>query len=433
MSKRARSVNANVVLASLIILTAAGASTPVWAQKAITSAVPATPASVNPSNTQVTSGAACAQQLDDHLVNLAQISQDLAIAQTSADAAGLLSEGLGELGQPFSNGATAAGVVAQGAALGIGIGDLVNQQNQINLENTANNLPSCDQAFTGTISVSAGGANIAGDSIFQDDLGVVGDIQTSGGVGFANGIAIAGPAGTTATVGADSAIAIGGDATASAANSVAIGSESTAGEEGAIAVGNGATASAEEAVAVGDTASASGAEAVAVGSDATASNANSAAFGNNASTTRDNQQVFGNSTNTYTTPGITSLASRAAQAGPLELASTDAAGNLASDGGQIANAITENRAGIALAMAMQAPDLAGKENFGLRLNYGAFDGDANAFTINSAGVIGRDLIMPHDRISIDVGFGAGFSSGLGRFSDSEDDVYAGRAGVQWTW
>ena len=322
---------------------------------------------------------------------------------------------------------------AQAVALGIGIRDLPNQLDQILLEDLVNSLPNCDQVFAGTVRVSAGGVNIAGDSIFQDDLRVVGDIQTSGGLGFANGIAIAGPDGTTATVGADSAIAIGGDATASAENAVAIGSDSTAGEEGAVALGNGATASAEQAVAVGDTATASGAQAVAVGTDATADNANSAAFGNNASTTRDNQQVFGNGTNTYTAPGITSLASQAAQSGRLQLASTDAAGNLASDGGQIANAIIENRAGIAIAMAMQAPDLAGDENFGLRLNYGGFDGNANAFTINAAGVLGRDVIKPRDRVSIDVGFGAGFADRLGRFSDSEDDVYAGRAGLQWTW
>ncbi len=78
---------------------------------------PPTPSPVTPSATQVTSGATCAQQLDDHGVSLDQTSVDIAIAATSADAAGLIAEGLGEAGQPFTNPATVAGVAVATLAL----------------------------------------------------------------------------------------------------------------------------------------------------------------------------------------------------------------------------------------------------------------------------------------------------------------------------
>jgi len=49
--------------------------------------------------------------------------------------------------------------------------------------------------------------------------------------------------------------------------------------------------------------------------------------------------VIGTASNTYTAPGITSAASRAAQSGPLQVVTTDANGNLASDGGAVFNNI----------------------------------------------------------------------------------------------
>src|SRR5690606_2734292 len=83
------------------------------------------------------------------------------------------------------------------------------------------------------------------------------------------------------------------------------------------------------------------------------------------------QQTFGTATNTYTMPGITSAASTAAQSGPIGIVTSDSSGNLATvspaslglaSSGQIdaINAelashqmqITENRRGIAAAMAM---------------------------------------------------------------------------------
>src|SRR4029078_10145796 len=56
---------------------------------------------------------------------------------------------------------------------------------------------------------------------------------------------------------------------------------------------------------------------------------NSAAFGTGAVGTRANQQVFGTAASTYTLAGLPSAASKAAQFGPTQLVTSDAAGNLA--------------------------------------------------------------------------------------------------------
>ena len=82
-------------------------------------------------------------------------------------------------------------------------------------------------------------------------------------------------------------------------------------------------------IAIGNNVSVAGANAVAIGTGASANFANSAAIGNGATATRANQQVFGTAANTYTMPGITSAASRAAQTGPTQIVTSDAGGNLA--------------------------------------------------------------------------------------------------------
>jgi trimeric autotransporter adhesin len=84
-------------------------------------------------------------------------------------------------------------------------------------------------------------------------------------------------------------------------------------------------------VAIGLNSNATGGQTTAVGSNASATLANSAAFGNGAVATRANQQMFGTASNTYTMAGITSAASAAAQKGPVQVVTSDAGGNLASD------------------------------------------------------------------------------------------------------
>jgi hypothetical protein len=168
-----------------------------------------------------------------------------------------------------------------------------------------------------------------------------------------------------------------------------------------VAIGNGAIANADGGVAIGNGAStAAGAtNAVAIGSGAQATFANSTAIGSGAAATHANQQMFGTASNTYTTPGITSSASRAAQSGPTQIVTSDAGGNLATNtaaglglattsdiagvNSQIAgintrlNDIqTEERRGVAMAMAMavaMTPSAPGKTT--VSMNSGFFDGE----------------------------------------------------------
>ena len=109
---------------------------------------------------------------------------------------------------------------------------------------------------------------------------------------------------------------------------------------------------------------------------------------------------------------------------------TDANGNLASDGGNIIGQIGKNTAGVAIAIASQAPDLAGSENFGMRLNYANFNGDGHAVSLNGAGVLGRDVFSEGDRVTLDVGAGWGKGD---RIDGLTEDVFAVRAGIQLTW
>jgi autotransporter adhesin len=82
-------------------------------------------------------------------------------------------------------------------------------------------------------------------------------------------------------------------------------------------------------VAIGTFATATGANSSALGNGAQATFANSTAIGNGATATRANQQMFGTASNTYTMAGIATAASRAAQAGPTSIVTSDNTGNLA--------------------------------------------------------------------------------------------------------
>jgi len=143
--------------------------------------------------------------------------------------------------------------------------------------------------------------------------------------------------------------------------------------------------------------------------------------------------AIGTTNDTYRTPGITSSLSRSRQSGPLEVVTSDANGNLATDNGQIFNElnsafrrIDENEAGVALALAAVNPDLVDGERFGITANWGGFEG-SNAFGMGFEGVLGHNWITQGDRIAVTGGFGVGFVNGDG------DDVFGGRVGAQWTW
>jgi hypothetical protein len=110
----------------------------------------------------------------------------------------------------------------------------------------------------------------------------------------------------------------------------------------------------------------------------------------------------------------------------LEVLTSDAAGNLATDGGHIFRRLDENAAGVALAISMENPDLTGDERFGVATHWGGFEG-ANALSLSMTGVLGHDFVSRGDRVAVSGGFGVGFND------DAGDDVWGGRAGVQWTW
>ena len=80
--------------------------------------------------------------------------------------------------------------------------------------------------------------------------------------------------------------------------------------------------------------------ATAVGWRSNASHEGSSAFGAQATTTLANQMMFGTSTVTYVMPGLTSAASLARQGAIHGIVTTDASGNLASDGGALEGRVT---------------------------------------------------------------------------------------------
>ena len=235
------------------------------------------------------------------------------------------------------------------------------------------------------------------------------------------------------------ATAVGKNANAAGIASTAIGEGSTANLEGtaigqsayafdaATSLGQEASAIGFGSTAIGKDANAAGVSSTAVGNQASAGHLRSAAFGAGATTDRDYQMVFGTSENTYTMRGLTSDASRAAQSGPLEMVTTDAAGNLASDGGALTNRLDdqnrrldEQRDGIAIALAVVNPDLKGSEKFGVALNMGYFD-SSTAMGATALGVVDPDFFGT--RLTVGAGVGYGF----------RENEWGGRVGVQFAW
>ena len=207
-----------------------------------------------------------------------------------------------------------------------------------------------------------------------------------------------GGAGRGASVSGFGAIAIGADSTASEAGAIALGADGTdpdtlgaiASGANAVAIGADATATDFNAVAIGNGAVASGGGSTALGPLSSATHDGSTALGASATTTRSDQVMIGTGFNTYTLPGLTSGLSTAAQSGPTALVTTDAAGNLASDGGSTfasiaANGrdIRRNKEGIAMAMAMDAPYVPLSSTFAMSGRYGNFEG-ASAVSLSGA-------------------------------------------------
>ena len=178
----------------------------------------------------------------------------------------------------------------------------------------------------------------------------------------------------------------------------------------------------QDAIAIGTDANAGGDGTTAIGLNTHAAFDQSTAIGANAVTTRAGQMAFGNASNTYTAAGITSAASKAAQSGPLQVVTTDAAGNLASDGGSVFDSIdknsrniTKNSEGVAMALAMERPFVPLGQHFGVTGNWGTFEGE-NATAFGAA-------FRFNDHAQLDGGVGVGFDRG----------TVGGRAGLLVTW
>jgi hypothetical protein len=78
--------------------------------------------------------------------------------------------------------------------------------------------------------------------------------------------------------------------------------------------------------------------------------------------------------------------------------------------------------GVAIALALQNPDLTGIESFGISVNAGFYE-DSTALGIAAMGVLSRDLFGGGERLAISGGVGFG----------SEGDNVGGRVGAQITW
>ncbi len=233
-------------------------------------------------------------------------------------------------------------------------------------------------------------------------------------VNAANGVAVG--AGSNIGVGASDSVAVGQGAS--------VGDGSTQ----SVAVGQGSSVAAgvTNSTVIGNQAQGNASNTTAVGQGAQANAAGSAAFGQGAVASLSNQQVFGTSSNTYSTPGITSAQSKSRQSGPLEVVTTDANGNLASDGGEIFKRLDEAELGIAMSIAMQNPDLVAGEKFGVAMNAGFYEG-AEAMAISAQGVVGYNVFGDGDRFAVSGGVGVGFGNDRGQ------EVVGGRVGGQLTW
>jgi hypothetical protein len=393
-----------------------------------------------------------------------------ASAGPNAVACGTTATAGGANSSAFGSGSTAAGI--DSTAVGSGSTASTDQDSAFGTRSTASGGGSTAIGFlssaTGQGGTAVGSSSAAGDAgsafgngskasgVASTAVGVVSEASGRSSVAFGNSTVASGTESIAIGVSSDavgtSSTAIGERAQALADGSTAIGPKAQATGPSAIAIGDGAVASGSVAIgksalasgggtALGDLTVATGANATAVGTGANAAPDGSAAFGAGATATRPNQQVFGTASNTYTTPGITSAASKAAQGAPTHFVMSNPSGDLAaytptelglatsndfsalqSQINALARRDREHEEGIAIAMAMHDPDLVAGEKLGLKLSWGNFEG-SNAIALTAAGVLGWSVFTPGDRLAVSGGLGVGTDQGQ----------VGGRVGVQLTW
>jgi hypothetical protein len=295
-----------------------------------------------------------------------------------------------------------------GKNVAVGAESLANGSNS---QNTA--IGSFSDAHGSNSANTANGffANAAGESSFNTAIGT--RANASGSLGSANSAI-----GQKADAHGDFSLntAVGGSSNASGSQSENTASGASADAHGGAsfntATGTLANASGNNSsnVAMGKSADAhgDGTSNTAVGANSLAANnssafgagaqaafINSAAFGNGAKATRANQQVFGTNSNTYTMPGVTSAASKAAQSGPTQVVTTDAFGNLGvtapstiglASGADLTTSvdllsrrINKANTGVAMAFAMAGvPTVLPHEKFVFTTTWGTFQGENGA-------------------------------------------------------
>lgn len=160
----------------------------------------------------------------------------------------------------------------------------------------------------------------------------------------------------------------------------------------------------------------------ALGARANVQHDHSTALGADSASTTDHQVVLGTKDDTVAAPGITSQLSKDRQVGPAEIVTTDANGNLASDGGSVFRQLQHldgktDKAfeGVAMALAMESPQVDPGKRFGVSLNYGNFEGES--------AIAGAAKLRFNDNWFGNAGVGYGFSSNTVGF----------KAGVSAQW
>lgn len=90
--------------------------------------------------------------------------------------------------------------------------------------------------------------------------------------------------------------------------------------------------------------------------------------------------------------------------------------------GQLRDRDRELAGGIAIAMALDQPNLLAGQQFAVRVGWGNFDG-SNAVGVSAAGLVSNDVFGPGSTMVLDVGVGA----------SSVDDMVGGKAGITFGW
>jgi len=250
-------------------------------------------------------------------VSSSSLSITLGSASGTAGGSGPIANNTNAIAIGSANGANAGAVASGIAAIAVGSADTAlfagaqatgDRSIALGINATASNaatiaIGGASGLAGGTAPVASNIGSVAIGSGFLSRAGAMATGISSVAIGGADGTSAVLSFTSGAVASGDRTVAIGVNATASAANSIAIGSAGTAGSVGA-------TASAANAIAIGGAAgagagaSATGIASVAIGNASSASGARSVAIGVSASTAQDDAILLGDATRTTVKVGI---------------------------------------------------------------------------------------------------------------------------------